>query len=338
MNLTKTNFTSGIGIVSHLFSSAVCLVALFLICSSASAQNLFVSGHNWNSAGGREILDDEANGAIFEFTWDGRQSIFASANFPRDVTFDNRGNLFFADCSGCWTPHPVVVIYKIAPNGAWTTFASGPGYYTSYLASDTAGNLFVADSDHGIIYKYKLNGSRTTFASGLYRPVGLACDSMDNLFAVDNSAGNIHQGSVYRYKPDGSRTTIAVLDQSDRPTDLALDSMGNLFMADLGGNIYRYDLHILRRYPRTTFGSVPNSAQSLAFDSAGSLFVVDAGDVNGSGNMIHKFTQQGVRSRLPRDRVLVKPLDISPSSPRCVVSEKQEWIRRLIAIAPGAVQ
>jgi hypothetical protein len=76
--------------------------------------------------------------------------------------------------------------------------------------------------------------------------------------------------------------------------------MGNLLMADLGGNIYRYDPPgVLRRHPRTTYGSVPNSAQSLACDSAGNLFVVDAGGVSGSGsatpNAIYKFTPQGAR-------------------------------------------
>jgi hypothetical protein len=86
------------------------------------------------------------------------------------------------------------------------------------------------------------------------------------------------------------------LDPSDRPADLAFDSMGNLLMADLGGNIYRYDLAVLRRHDRMTFGSVPNSARSLAFDSMGNLFVVDAGAANGHGSAVYKFTQQGVRT------------------------------------------
>src|SRR5262249_39085105 len=94
------------------------------------------------------------------------------------------------------------------------------------------------------------------------------------------------EGSIYEYAPNGSRVTFAVLDSADRPAGLAFDSMGNLYMADLGGNIYEYHLGILRRYPRTTFGSVPNSAQSLAFDTSGNLFGVDGGDVNGNGNMI----------------------------------------------------
>ena len=88
-----------------------------------------------------------------------------------------------------------------------------------------------------------------------------------------------------------------MLNPGDRPSDLALDNMGNLYMTDLGGNIYRFALSgVLRRYPRTTFGSVPNSAQSLAFDNAGNLFVVDAGDVNSNGNAIYRFTAQGTRS------------------------------------------
>ena len=133
------------------------------------------------------------------------------------------------------------------------------------------------------------SGSRTTFASGLYHPVGMALDSVGNLFVADNANGS-SQGSIYEYHPDGSRVTFAVLDPSDRPADLAFDSGGNLYMADLGGNIYEYQIGILRRYPRTLFGSVPNSAQSLAWDSSGNLFVVD------SGNMIYEFTSQAVRT------------------------------------------
>ena len=79
--------------------------------------------------------------------------------------------------------------------------------------------------------------------------------------------------------------------------------MGNLLMADLGGNIYKYDPPgVLRRHGRTIFGSVPNTAQSLACDSAGNLFVVDAGGVSVAGtvipNAIYKFTPQGARSSL----------------------------------------
>ena len=141
-------------------------------------------------------------------------------------------------------------------------------------------------------------GRRSTFASGLYHPVGMVCDSAGNLYVAENRIGNLHEGSIYRYKPDGSRVVLAVLSPSDRPSDLAFDTMGNLLMADLGGKVYKYQLYTpLRRQGRIIFGSVPNSARSLACDSANNLFVVDAGDVNGSGNAIYKFTTQAVRTR-----------------------------------------
>jgi len=205
-------------------------------------------------------------------------------------------------------PSGEAAIYKITPNGTLTIFASRLSYPSDPVV-DKAGNLFVADYDGGIIYKYKPNGLRATFASGLYHPEGMAFDSAGNLFVADNSMGNIYQGSIYEYKPNGSRATFAALDPSDRPAGLAFDSMGNLFMADLGGKIYKYDPPgVLHRYPRTTFGSVPGSAQSLAFDGAGNLLVVDAGGVNGTGsavpNAIYKFTQQATRNMFASGQAL----------------------------------
>jgi hypothetical protein len=285
--VTEGKFRSALRRVGRFFSM-VALGAAILTCSSASAQNLFVSG------------TDSGGGEIFKFTWDGAQSIFASGLYkPRDVAFDSAGNLFVMDYMILGESIGNAAIFKITPNGMLSIFASRVSYASS-LAVNKAGNLFVADYDNGTIYQYKPSGSRATFATGLHHPVGLAFDSVGNLFVADNSVGNLYQGSVYKYSPNGSRVVIAVLNPGDRPSDLGFDSMGDLYMADLGGNIYKYALSgVLRRYPRTTFGSVPNGAQSLAFDSAGNLFVV-AGVVTTNGpvtpNMIYKFTQQGVRS------------------------------------------
>jgi sugar lactone lactonase YvrE len=293
---TETKFKSAIGFASGLFSRIACSGAAILICTSAFAQNLFVSG------------TDTRGGEISKFTWDAKQTIFASGLYdPWDLAFDSAGNLFVVDYevldyNGDRVPGNAA-IYKITPNGTLTIFASRLSY-PSDVTVDKAGDLFVADYNNGIIYKYKPDGSRATFASGLHHPVGLAFDSAGNLFVADNSLGNIYQGSIYQYKPDGSRATFAVLDLSDRPADLAFDSAGNLLMADLGGNIYKYQTGVLRRYARTTFGSVPNSAQSLACDSAGNLFVVDAGDANRKGNAIYKLTQQGVRTTFASSNAL----------------------------------
>jgi sugar lactone lactonase YvrE len=287
---SRTKFASAIPGAAELFCKLACFGAAMLICSSVAAQNLFVSGR------------DAQGGEIYKFTWDAKQSIFASGLYkPWDIAFDSTGNLFVVDYMILGDDLVGnAAVFKITPSGRLTIVASRLSYASS-LAVNRAGILFVADYDSGIIYQYKPNGSRATFATGLYHPVGLAFDSAGNLFVADNNAGNIYQGGIYEYKPDGSRVTFAGLAQGDRPADLAFDNMGNLFMADWGGNIYKYYFSgVLRRYPRTTFGSVPTSAQSLALDSAGNLLVVDAGgaSVDGPaiGNTIYKFTYQGTRS------------------------------------------
>jgi sugar lactone lactonase YvrE len=290
--LTLGKFRSALGRIGRLCSRAVWLGAVILICSSASAQNMFVSG------------TDAGGGEIFKFPLAGPETIFATGLVdPWDLAVDRAGNLFVVD-SQCGELYCGAKVNKITPQGVRTILASSLSY-PSDLAVDSGGNVFVADYERGIIYEYKPDGSRATFASGLYHPVGPVFDSLNNLFVADNNIGNMYQGSIYKYKPDGSRVTVAVLDPSDRPADLALDSMGNLYMADLSGKIYRYALSgVLRRYSRTTFGSVPNSAQSLAFDSAGNLFVVDVGDANGKGNAIYEFTAQAARSTFAKGEAL----------------------------------
>jgi len=285
--LTEPKFKSAIGVAGWLVSRIACLGAVILICASASAQNLFVSEYNPDDRNCNEV---GYCGNIVKFTWDGTRSVFASNLIrPEDLAFDSASNLYVVALwhAGIWGG---IVIDKIAPDGTRTGFASGSSL-PLHLAGDNAGNLFVVEYSSGIIYKYKPDGSRTTFASGLYHPVGITFDSAGNLFVVDNSAG-VTLGSIYEYHPDGSRVTFAVLAATDRPAALAFDSMGNLLMGDLGGNIYKYKVGGIRLNSRTIFGSVPNGAQSMACDSAGNLFVVNAGN----DNMLYKFTMLGVRS------------------------------------------
>lgn len=78
-------------------------------------------------------------------------------------------------------------VIKYAPDGTFTTFASG---LTSPqgIVFDQAKNLYVADAGNGgagngSIFKYTLSGTKTTFRSGMHNPIGLTTDGSDLLVA-----------------------------------------------------------------------------------------------------------------------------------------------------------
>jgi len=267
----QTKFDSAFRAVSQLISRIACLGTAILICSSASAQNLFMSD-------GYSGIDHDL-GNIFKIAPDGVRSTFASGlDGPEGLAFDSAGNLFTASFLGN--------IYKFTPGGARSTFASGLNDPMG-LAFDSAGNLFVADSNSGNIYKFTPDGGRTTFASGLNGPAGLAFDSMGNLFVADQGSGNI-----FKFTPDGGRSTFA--SGLGSPFDLAFDSAGSLFVTDWGGS----GGHISKFTPdgtRSTFaeGGFP---EGLAFDNAGNLFVVDS-----DTEEIFKFTPAGARSTIAQN-------------------------------------
>src|SRR6266550_512532 len=150
---TETKFKSALGVAGHLFSRVVCLGAVILICSSAPAQNLFVS------------VDDASGGKIFEFTPNGAQSTFASGlSDAEGLAFDSAGNLFVAAVNASGGK-----VLKFTPDGVRTTFASGL-LAPEALAFDSAGNLFVLEGGDidglgAAIYKFTPGGARSTFAS-----------------------------------------------------------------------------------------------------------------------------------------------------------------------------
>ena len=202
----RTKSKSTLGLTCHLFSRALCLGAVILICSSAAAQNLFVSAR------------DDSGGKILKFTWDGVQSTFASGlRQPQGLAFDSAGNLFVGET---YTGH----IYKYTPDGVRSSFASG-FVGAIDLAFDrtahTAGNLFVSGRDPGStsnnVYKFTPDGVRTLFASGMFAPASLAFDYQGNLFVVDLGLTEV-PSAIYEFKPNGSRSTFAKGEPSNDPS------------------------------------------------------------------------------------------------------------------------
>ena len=245
----------------------------------------------------------------------------ASFYLPMDVASDGMGNLFITeDC----TIRKVVVA-----TGAVTTFAGAPGEVGSTdgtgagarfgnpvgVASDGAGNLFVADSYSNTIRKIVIStGAVTTLAGAPGNTpsadgggIGgtdersalsaVAIDGEGNLFVVDDqlirkvviATGEVttFAGSVTVY---GSADGVGTSARFAYPEGVASDGAGSLFIAN-GGNqtIRKVDLATgtvttLAGLPEGDPGSADgtgsaarfNEPNGLVCDGAGSLFVADS--------------------------------------------------------------
>jgi len=138
--------------------------------------------------------DPTGNGAIFEYTPTGVQSTFlANVVQPRGLAFDCDGNLFIASTGVDGNGHSVGSILKVTPGGVVSTFTNGfpNNYFLQDIKFDSLGNLFVMaqnDSDPNLastIFEVTSGGGVTIFGAVPSQGLGLAFDSMGNLFAAD---------------------------------------------------------------------------------------------------------------------------------------------------------
>ncbi|MEN6604459.1 MAG: IPT/TIG domain-containing protein [Bryobacteraceae bacterium] len=189
----------------------------------------------------------------------------AHLNYPTGLAVDSSGNIFIGDTYN----H---VIRKVATDGKITTFAgnntagySGDGAaatsatlrYPEGLAFDSAGNLYVADSNNHVIRKIDKSGIITTVAGS----------------------------GTYGFSGDGGPATQATMGY---PNDVYVDKSGNLYIVDTVNSRVRYvgSDGIIRtiagngRYGSTGDGGLATSAAlrfpgAILMNSAGSLYLAD---------------------------------------------------------------
>jgi trimeric autotransporter adhesin len=206
------------------------------------------------------------------FSGDGGLATAAQLNHPRYITVDSAGNLYISDVFNAR-------VRKVTPNGVISTVAgSGTGGFggdggpataakllnPNGLAVDSAGNLYIADTNNYRVRKVTSGGVISTVAGNgtsgysgdngpstaarLNSPYDVAVDSSGNLYIADTNnyrirkvttdgtintvAGNGSMG----YNGDGQPATAATLWS---PYGMAIDSTGNLYIAENSNNRIR---------------------------------------------------------------------------------------------------
>jgi sugar lactone lactonase YvrE len=197
------------------------------------------------------------------YSGDGGPATSAKLTEPDQMTFDDRGNLYFVDYTS---------VRKIDPSGTITTVAgtgqegfSGDGgpateakFEANALALDRKGNMYIADTENNRIRKVDRDGIIHTVAgtgkegysgdggpateAALNLPTGIAVDGEGNLFIACH-----HNSRIRKVDKDGTITTVAGTGQMgfnrekgparkvmlNQPWDVYFDDdSGDLYIAD----------------------------------------------------------------------------------------------------------
>jgi len=183
--------------------------------------------------------------------------------------FDREGNLYVT-YSGARGQEVPVSIFRVSRTGRRESFVSGIVNPTS-MTFDAAGQLYVSSRFEGSVYRVKPDGTYDTFAENLGIACGLTFGRDGTLYVGDRS------GTLFGVAPDGTATTVATLPASVAAFHLAMGPDDNLYVTGptLGPYDYVYKINPRSREVSDVYGGF-GRPQGLAFDSQGSLYVVEA--------------------------------------------------------------
>jgi trimeric autotransporter adhesin len=263
------------------------------------------------------ILTRVAGNGSTGFSGDNGPATSAQLYFPTGVAVDSAGNLYIADTAN-------LRIRKVSNGVIATVAGSGVGGYSGDngpaasarlddpqgVAVDSAGNLYIADTDNNCIRKVA-NGVITTVAGNglqgfsgdngpaasaqLNSPYGVAVDSAGNLYIADTQNQRIRKvanGAIATIAGTGTQgfsgdNGPAINAQLNLPNGVAVDSAGNLYIADGASRIRKVAGGVIATVSGDGLvgfsgdGGPATSAElsgpdGVAVDSAANLYIADS--------------------------------------------------------------
>jgi sugar lactone lactonase YvrE len=237
-------------------------------------------------------------------------------NSPTGTAADSSGNVFIADMANS-------AIREINPQGVVTTFAgngsagfiNGTGTAALFneptgVATDGAGNVYVADNGNSMIRKITPKGVVTTLAgsgnrgaangagtaASFNQPQALTVDAGGNVYVADEGNNLIRkitpQGVVTTLAGSGSAGAVNGVGTAasfNGPAGITVDASGNVYVGDSNNNLIR------KIAPDGTVTTVAgtglagadngalntatfNNPQGVVVDNYGRIFVADTGN------------------------------------------------------------